>query len=103
MVNIYDAYKIINKSILRVADDVVPLDILELEDRSCQVRLDEAPFSLTERRDRVDGVVVVGHNLNEYVNRFYSISLDSNVELLFDFLINAGNQQIDLTEFGEFL
>lgn len=102
MVTTYEAYRIINNAILKVANDVVPLDVLETNDKAYQVRLDEAPFTLTERKDRVDGVVVVGHDLTQYINKFYSISLDSNVEVLFDYLIDIRNHQIDLTEFGEF-
>ena len=102
MVTLYEAYGIINASILRVANDVVQLDVMEEESSSYQVRLEEAPFSLTEIRKRVDGSVVVGHDLSQYVNKFYSITLDSNIEVLFDHLININKYQIDLTEFGEF-
>lgn len=102
MVTKYEAYQIVNNAILRVANDVVPLDILETDDKKYQVRMEEAPFSLTEKRERVDGVVVVGHNLSQYINKFYSITLESDTVLPIDYLINASNQKIDLTEFGEF-
>lgn len=102
MVTRYDAYRIVNNAVLKVANDVVPLDILETDDKKYQVRMEEAPFSLTERRERVDGVVVVAHNLTHYINKFYSITLDSNIDVPLDYLINASNQKIDLTEFGEF-
>ena len=54
-------------------------------------------------RNRVDDTVVVGHNLTQYVNKFYSIFLDSGEVVMLDYLINVNPENIDLTEFGEFL
>lgn len=103
MVDMYTSYKILNKSVLRVANDMVVLDQIEFEDRPAQVRLEEAPFSIAERKARLEGATVVAHNLAQYVNRFYSITLDSDNTVMLDYLININPEAIDLTEFGEVL
>lgn len=103
MVDIYTSYKILNSSILRVARDMVLLTQVEFEDKPSQVRLEEAPFSVAERRDRLEGTTIVAHNLTQYVNRFYSIVLESDNTVMLDYLININPEEIDLTEFGEVL
>lgn len=103
MVDLIDAYRIVNKSVLQVADDLVELDVLEFEDKPNQVRLEETPFSIAERHERLNGLVVVGHNLTEYTNKFYSISLVGSDYAWIDYLIDAKTETIDLTEFGEFI
>lgn len=102
MVNIMEAYAIVNNSILNVANDLVALDILDVEDKRYQIRLQETPVSVAEIRKRVDGVVVKGHDLSQYVNKFYNITLVSSEVIWLDILINASRKQINLTEFGEF-
>lgn len=103
MVDLIDAYKIINKAVLQVANDIVLLDQLEYEEKPYQVRLEETPFSIAERRNRLDGIVVVGHDLSEYTNRFYSITLEQSEIAMLDYLINIRHEDIDLTEFGEYV
>ena len=103
MVNIFDAYRILNKSVLNVAESMVALDTLEFEDKVYQVRLDETPISITERRDRLNGGVLVCHDLNQYVNKFYSINLTSADTAWIDILLNARSEFTDLTEFGGYV
>lgn len=101
MVDIYTAYRILNKSILDVANSVVVLDTLEVDEKPYQVRLEETTFSISERRNRLEGAVIVAHDLRQYVNRFYSITLDTDRTVLLDYLINIRPEDINLTEFGE--
>lgn len=100
MVDIYTAYKIINKSVLKVVNDMVVVDIEEPEIQTPVERLNEAPFPIAERRRRLQSVIV-GHDLKQYVNKFYSITLDSNEVVPLDYLIQFRPEDIDLTEFGD--
>lgn len=103
MVSKISAYAIINKSVLQVANDTVLLNTEEIQDKPYQVRLEEAPYSIAERRNRLDGVVVVAHDLSQYVNKFYSIILKTKDEVPLDYLIVNRTESIDLTEFGEYV
>ena len=103
MVNLFDAYRIINNSILRVAKELVYLEVEEVEEKAVKIRLEETQFSIAERHERLDGTVIVAHNLNEYINKFYSIHLVESDFAWIDYLIDAKTEQIDLTEFGEFV
>lgn len=103
MVDLINAYKIVNQSIMRVFEDLVPLDTLDVESKPYQIRLDEAVISIADRRDRLQGKSVVCHNLDQYVNKFYSINLTSEDVAWLDILINAHLDFTDLTEFGEYL
>lgn len=103
MVSVMDAYSILNKSVLNVINDMVMLDSEEFDDKPYQVRLEETAVEVGESRRRIDNVVVVGHHLTQYVNKFYPIFLDSSEVVMLDYLININPENIDLTEFGEFL
>lgn len=103
MVDIIDAYRIVNASVLRVADDLVPLEVMEPYDKPSQIRLEEAVFSVAETRDRLDGIVVVAHDLTQYTNKFYSITLDTSDVVWIDYLVGHSISEIDLTEFGEYV
>lgn len=103
MVDIYTAYRILNKSILDVADSVIILDTIEADEKPYQIRLEETTFSIAERRTRLEGSVLVAHDVRQYVNKFYSITLDTNKTVLLDYLINIRPEHINLTEFGEVL
>ena len=46
-------------------------------------------------------MVIKGHNLSQYVNKFYNITLNSSEVIWLDILINAPKKQINLTEFGD--
>lgn len=101
MVSIIEAYAIVNKSVLNVANDLVALNTLEIDDKPYQIRLRESSVSIADRRKRIDNVVVKGHNLSQYVNKFYDITLNSSEVIWLDILINAPKKQINLTEFGD--
>ena len=103
MVSVMDAYSILNKSVLNVINDMVMLDSAEFDDKPYQVRLEETAVEVGESRRRIDNVVVVGHHLTQYVNKFYPIFLDLSEVVMLDYLININPENIDLTEFGEFL
>jgi hypothetical protein len=103
MVDIIDAYRSINKSVLRVADDLVPLTVLEEDARPTAVRLDEAVYEVAETQQRLADTVVVAHDLGQYTNKFYSITLNTNSVVWLDYLVNHTYDEIDLTEFGEYI
>lgn len=103
MVDIIDAYRIVNASVLRVANDLVELESFDVPDRSSQLRLDEAVFSVAETRRRLDGVVVVAHDLTQYTNKFYSITLNTSETVWIDYLVGHSISEIDLTEFGDYV
>lgn len=103
MVDIFKSYQILNGSILKVCDDMVVLEQLESDEKKYQIRLEENTFSIADRRDRLNSGVVVAHDLAQYVNKFYSITLDSDNVVWLDYLINIRAEEIDLTEFGEML
>lgn len=103
MVSKMDAYAIVNRQVLQVANDTVLLDAEEIKEKPYQVRLEEAPYSIAEKRNRVEGTVVVAHDLTQYVNKFYSIVLEAGDGVAIDYLINHRVEDIDLTEFGEYL
>lgn len=100
MVNVYNAYAIINKSILNVANDLVTLDVLKIEDKQLQIRLEETPFNISERRNRIEKDITIAYNLTQYKNKINSITLtDSDVPWL-EHLINVDLSDFNLTEFG---
>lgn len=103
MVDRIDAYRIVNVSVLRVVNDLVLLDVMEAVDRPTQVRLEEAVFSISETRERLDGTVVVAHDLSQYANKFYSITLDTSDIVWLDYLVGHNISEINLTEFGEYV
>lgn len=103
MVDVMDAYRALNSSVLNVINDLVPLHVLETDDSKYQVRLEDTSISVSQIHERLDNTVVVGHRLEQYINRFYSIYLDSSEVVALDILINVSPENIDLTEFGEFL
>ena len=100
---IMDYFSILNKSVLNVLDGTVMIETTEFDDKVPQIRLEETPVSVAEVRERLNNVVVVGHNLTQYINKFYSIYLDSSEIVAIDYLINATKENIDLTGFGEFI
>lgn len=102
MVSVISAYRIINHCILRVANDLVGLDVLEVQARSSYVRLEESAYSVAETQERLSDTVVVAHDLSQYINRFYSINLTTNDTVWLNHLIGHRVEDIDLTEFGEY-
>lgn len=102
MVDLIDAYQVLNMSILDVINSINPLDDLHVEDKQVQVRMDEPVFSITDRQKVLNSPVIRCHNLTQYINKFYSIHLDESSTPSIDYLININISDIDLTEFGEF-
>lgn len=99
MVDIITAYKILNKSILRVANDCVMLKPLEIEEKKeIQVRLTDEIFDISKSVSSIKATVVA-HNLSQYVNKFYGIRVLEENSVALDELLYKG--KIDLTEFGE--
>lgn len=103
MVDRIDAYRIINQSVLRVANDLIELDQVEFTDKTQQVRLEETVYSIADARSHLDGTVIVAHDLTQYKNKFYSITLKTSESVWIDYLVGHTIDEIDLTEFGEFM
>lgn len=101
MVDLIEAYRVLNQSVCRVADDTVVLNTFDVDDRVVPLRMEDDTFSVSTIRQRLDGAVVLAHDLSQYVNRFYSITLDSETVPWLEYLIHARDEQINLTEFGE--
>ena len=99
MVDLIDAYRIIDKAILDVANDLVPLEQLELDVNPVVMRLHEMPYDLAARNARIKPVVVA-HDLRQYVQRFYSIQIEDSEKCLLDILIDINTEDIDLSELG---
>ena len=99
MVDIFDAYRILNQSVLNVINDTISLNVIEVEDKVPQYRMEETPYSISEKYDRI-APVVVAHNIVQYTNRFYTIQLDSKEVCLLDILIHLDRSEVDLREFG---
>lgn len=101
MVNDYNAYKILNKSLLDVANSVNPLSPLEFQDiEREQIRLTEEDVYITERGHRLSTGVVSAYNLDNYRREFTSILVDVNKDNWIDFLIFKP-KVIDLSEFNQ--
>lgn len=103
MVSIISAYRLVNQSILRVANDLVGLTVLETQSKPSYVRLEESTYSVAETQERLVNTVVVAHDLSQYVNHFYSIELTTNDTVWLNYLIGHRVEDIDLTEFGEYV
>lgn len=97
--DIFDAYRILNQSVLQVIDDTVDLDILEVDKRTVKHRMVENPFSVAECYEKIEPVVVA-HNIAQYTNRFYSIQMEATERCLLDILIHLNRDEVDLREFG---
>lgn len=103
MVNLIKAFQIVNESLSKIADELVVLDSVEFDDTKYQVRLEDSTYSITDSYNRIDGTVIVAHNLDQYINKFYSIELEEDNSIWLDILINSKYEQSDLSEFGEVL
>lgn len=101
MVNEYNAYKILNKSLLTVAQSINPLSPLEFQDiKHEQIRLEEQDVYLTERGARLSSGILVAYNLDTYKREFNSILVDAEKDNWFDILIYKP-KVVDLSEFNE--
>lgn len=98
MVDIMTAYSILNKSVLNVLNDMVPLTVLETDD-PVYTRLEEIEPDVSECRQQVNEAVVVAHKLDQYMNKFYIIKLEEAQSTLIDDLINIDMSKINLEEF----
>ncbi len=99
MIDIIDAYKIVNTSVLDVIRSVNPLKMLEDEDRSGYVRVRETGFNTAERSYRLTNVVVA-HDLMQYMNRFHSIVLREKSICYMDILWDLDYENFSLAGFG---
>ena len=101
MVTDYNAYKILNQSLLNVANSINPLSPLEFEDiKREQVRLEEEDVYITERGHRLNSGVATAYNLENYKREFTSILVDVVKDNWIDVLIYKP-KVIDLSEFNE--
>ena len=93
MINVLDAYAIVNQSILQVCKDTNTLNLyMEEKPAPPPYRLTEQPFEITdEDRQRLTGVITA-HNLIQYTNRFYGIQLKEYIDVWLDILINVNKR-----------
>lgn len=96
---VYDMYRIINASILKVIDDTVPLMPAPEEEKQSQFRLKEIPYEIGEVYERVSPAITA-HKLIQYSNRFYSIRVKEADTCWLDYLIDLNREDIDMSEFG---
>ena len=101
MVDVIEAYRILNQSVLDVILSLVPLQPVKMDKPQELVRLEEAVYSIAEQKKITDGLTVVCHDLTQYINRFYKIQLESGDIAPIDYLIDTNEYDIDFTEFGE--
>lgn len=99
MVDLITAYNIVDKSILNVANDMVTTETIDFKEEVIPYRLQEIPINLAERNTRIKAVVVA-HDLRQYVQKFYSISMKSSEKCLIDILVDLDDDMIDVSEFG---
>lgn len=101
MVGDYNAYKILNQSLLTVANSINPLSPLEFQDiKREQIRLEEEDVYITERGHRLNSGVAVAYSLDTYRREFNSILVDVTRDNWIDVLIYRP-KVIDLSEFNE--
>lgn len=86
-----EIYSAINKSLISVAESITALKPVEDKKVEPYVRLQENPFVLTEDIARVSQVVTA-HELNEYVNKFYSISLRDKTSSWLQYLLRIDKE-----------
>ena len=102
MVDIYSAYKVLNTSVLNVLQDIIPLTVNEdYEEFDYCPEFEDATIDLASINKRTIKRGIVGHRLPQYVNKFYSISLDNQPETMIDVLLDAKVTDIGLIEFME--
>lgn len=81
--------RILNETLLKVADDLTPLYEFEEAPKVAPYRLQENLYAITEeRQERLCGVITA-HNLEQYGNKFYSIALREDVYTWLDWLLEV--------------
>lgn len=94
-----DGYQALNRSLHQVLEATVPLVSLEVSHKKKLVRLEESSFDIADKTERLTPVVTA-HDLNQYVNRFYSINLTEADSCWLDILLDFDPEDIDLSGFG---
>lgn len=97
-----DGFRALNVSLKSVVDSIVPVSVFETEVRPSRIRLEEATFHVADKLERVTPIVTA-HDLNQYINRFYSISLIEQERCMLDLLLDWDYEGIDLSGFGDSL
>lgn len=85
---IVDGFRIINQQVANVINSVVLLEIVEVDDEKPEPRLEESTFNVAEKT-RTLRSCVTAHDLKQYINRFYSISLTEDDVCMFDCLTDC--------------
>lgn len=88
--DVYSAYSAINKSVLNVVRSIVAMEPVKEEEKIDVIRVKESPLVLT-KDIMVAGKVVTAHNLHQYKNNFYKLSIENNIECLLDDLLEIDN------------
>lgn len=94
MIHILDGYELVNKSLLRVCEDIVPLHLYKDEPTAPSFRLKENPFTITDEQQERISSVITAHNLLQYSNRFYGINLREDIDVWIDVLIAVGDRDL---------
>lgn len=89
-----DGYKIINHHLAEVVNATVLLETLNVEDERPVARLEESTFNVAEKTRTLKSCVTA-HDVRQYINRFYSISLVEEESCLFDILLDSLNDDLE--------
>lgn len=85
-------YNLLNKSLLDVVTAIQTLKETENSSYTHQIRLDINPYVLSEKTKR-NMAVVTSHNLQQYINKVYTIKLQENVTSWLDQLLNINREE----------
>lgn len=94
VINILDAYRVVNESLVAVCKDIVVLSVYEEKPTSPPFRIRETPFTITDEQSERLASVVTSHNLLQYSNRFYGINLREDIDVWLDILIAVDNRDL---------
>lgn len=89
-----DGYKIINHHLAEVVNATILLETLEVEDERPVARLEESTFNVAEKTRTLKSCVTA-HDVRQYINKFYSISLVEGETCLFDTLLDSLNDELE--------
>lgn len=95
-----DGCSVLNASLKKVLGSIVPVTVIESEPKKSYIRLEEATFHISDKKERLSAVVTA-HDLNQYINKFYSIKLMESRECLLDVIFDWNFDGIDLSNFDK--
>lgn len=90
--DIYAAYSSMNKSLLGVVKALNILEPVKEEVKVDVLRVVESPFLLTQAVVAA-GKVVTAHNLYQYRNDFHKLTLEEDITVMLDELLEIDEQR----------